>query len=93
MNITLTYYNPNNLLSREEYHFYVNDAHYQIEIVLNRYYKQSLPTKKHRNWNNDLHYDRLNVRNNNVTVEQVPLSEKIKNDAIEELIKKTVVLK
>jgi len=75
-------------LTKEQFRFWVNGN----IIILDYYNLFSLENKNKRKYNSIKCYDRLYTRNSNITLEQVPLTEEIKNEVLQEYIKTLKVM-
>jgi hypothetical protein len=75
-------------LTKERFSFWVNGN----ILILDSYNLFLRENKTKRKYNSIKCYDRLYTRNSTITLEQVPLTEEIKNEALQEYIKTLKVM-
>ena len=61
-------------------------------LVLDSYYYLSRENTRKRTWNTIRNYERLSRRNSKISLEQVPFTEEIKKEVLEEYIKTLKVM-
>jgi len=64
-------------LTKEQFSFWVKDN----IIILDSYYLLSRENTRKRSWNRVKKYERLSGRDSNTPVQEVPLTEEIRNEA------------
>ena len=75
-------------LTKENYKFWVKDN----IIILDSYSLSSRENTKKRNYNFLKRYERLMDRSSSITVEEVPFTEEIKTEVLQEYIKTLKVM-
>ena len=75
-------------LTKEQFGFRIFDN----VIVFDSYFLLRRENTKKRTWNSLKKYERLSSRNSNITLEQVPLTEEIKTEVLQEYIKTLKVI-
>lgn len=75
-------------LNKEQFSFWVN-GHI---LILDSYYFLSRENTRKRTWRQLKKYNRTMTRDNNITLQEVPLTEEIKTEALQEYIKTLKVM-
>jgi hypothetical protein len=70
-------------LTKETFRFWIKDN----LIILDSYYFFRRENTRKRNYNVLKKYERLNGRDNNITLQEVPLTEELKAEVLEEYTK------
>lgn len=70
-------------LTKEQFSFWVKDN----TLVLDSYYLFSRENKSKRKYNFVKRYERLSHRNSSMTLQEVPLTEEIKTEVLQEYFK------
>jgi len=73
----ITYEKQIDELNKEQFRFWVN-CHI---LILDSYYFLSRENTRKRNWNTGKCYDRLYTRQSTIPLQEVPLTEEIRNEA------------
>lgn len=75
-------------LTKEQFGFWVNNN----VIILDSYFLLRRENTRKRTWNSLKKYERLSSRNSNITLQEVPLTEEIRNEVLQEYIKTLKVM-
>jgi len=75
-------------LTKEQFRFWTNGN----LIILDSYYFLRRENKRKRNYEAVKRYERLTSRNRNISIEEVPFTEQIKQEALQEYIKTLKVM-
>ena len=73
----ITYEKQIDELTKEQFSFWVKDN----IIILDSYFLLRRENTRKRTWNSLKKYERLSSRNSNITLQEVPLTEEIRNEA------------
>ena len=84
----ITYEKQIDELTKEQFSFWVKDN----IIILDSYFLLSRENTRKRTWNTVRNYERLSGRSSRITLEQVPFTEEIKREVLEQYIKTLKVM-
>lgn len=84
----ITYEKQIDELTKEQFSFWVKDN----IIILDSYFLLRRENTRKRTWNSLKKYERLSSRNSNITLQEVPLTEEIKTEVLQEYIKTLKVM-
>lgn len=76
-------------LTKEQFRFHIFNSSF---LVLDSYHLLSRENTRKRDWNSLKRYERLSDRNSNITLQEVPLTEELKIEALQEHIKTLKVM-